>query len=62
MTFEDYFLTLKNSHLSFRNKDCRELGISIETFYLKRKNNRWTIPQKETISKIAGIDIDILFP
>jgi hypothetical protein len=62
MTFEDYYLHLKDSAPSFRRKICDALEISYKTFYNKRNDNSWTNPEREMIAQILCQPVDVLFP
>lgn len=62
MTFEDYYLYLKDSAPSLRRDICNALEISYKTFYNKRNENSWTNPEREMIAQILGQTVDILFP
>jgi hypothetical protein len=62
MTFEDYYLHLKDSAPTLREKVCHALEISYKTFYNKRNDNSWTNPEREMIAQILGQPVNVLFP
>lgn len=62
MSLEDYYNQAKQSHTVLREKICRRLSISRETFYGRLRNGSWTTLEKEAIADLLEMDVQTLFP
>jgi hypothetical protein len=62
MTFEDYYLSLRDASRLLREQICNRLEISHKTFYNKRNDNSWSTIERETISQLLKKSVDVLFP
>lgn len=62
MTFEDYYLNLRDASRLLREQICNRLEISHKTFYNKRNDNSWTNIEREIISQLLNRSVEVLFP
>lgn len=62
MSFKDYYINEKMSHLRLRESVCERLSISKETFYIRLRSNNWSNLEKEAISDLLEIEMSELFP
>lgn len=62
MDFKAYYELKKMQPTLLRDDICQQLEISVETFYVKLRNDSFSYPQRVVIAQIVGYSIEELFP
>lgn len=60
--FKAYYESLRKIQTSTRDLICEKLGISVETFYYKMRNDSFDRPEQIVIAQVLGQSVNVLFP